>query len=252
MPSFYRKYWQPIFSHFARYDSDPRLRTSVDSNQPQPTSPRPLGLFELSRGLALDRGPAFSPAQLSIGRRLMERGEMAASGSQDSLPFAEEDASLVDSPDCDLSKNALIRKNPETLGFVIQFDLIRFSILSWLNLFNFILSFIRNTGQSYCEVQTVQQSRPAAVLASIEDLSLSIDSQHTHLDITSQLGTQVWHGFSLHNFWVCILYTFTTVEPGSDPAQEVLCFIYTVYCLKNSACGSIIYRLFNKPNYRGY
>jgi hypothetical protein len=33
----------------------------------------------------------------------MERGEMAASGSQDSLPFAEEDASLVDSPDCDLS-----------------------------------------------------------------------------------------------------------------------------------------------------
>ncbi|XP_046650573.1 uncharacterized protein LOC124341686 isoform X1 [Daphnia pulicaria] len=156
--------WRMNLPSPIRYDSDPRLRTSVDLNQPQPTSPRPLGLFELSRGLALDRGPAFSPAQLSIGRRLMERGEMAASGSQDSLPFAEEDASLVDSPDCDLSKNAPIRKNPETLG---------------------------NTGQSYCEVQTVQQSRPAAVLASIEDLSLSIDSQHTHLDITSQLGTQV-------------------------------------------------------------
>lgn len=116
------------FFPLIRYDSDPRLRTSVDSNQPQPTSPRPLGLFELSRGLALDRGPAFSPAQLSIGRRLMERGEMAASGSQDSLPFAEEDASLVDSPDCDLSKNAPIRKNPETLGFVFKIDLIPFSI----------------------------------------------------------------------------------------------------------------------------
>uniref|UniRef100_A0A0P5JHB7 Uncharacterized protein n=1 Tax=Daphnia magna TaxID=35525 RepID=A0A0P5JHB7_9CRUS len=145
-----------------RYDSDPRLRTSIDSNQAPPTSPRPLGLFELSKGLALDRGPAFSPAQLSIGRRLMERGEMTASGSQDSLPFAEEDASLVDSPDCDLSKNAPLRKHPPDT--------------------------LRNTGQSYCEVQ---QPRPSAVLASIEDLSLSIDSQHTHLDITSKLGTQV-------------------------------------------------------------
>jgi hypothetical protein len=83
------------------------------------------------------------------------------------------------------------------LGFVFKIDLIPFSIFSWLK--SFCLLF-RNTGQSYCEVQTVQQSRPAAVLASIEDLSLSIDSQHTHLDITSQLGTQVWHGFSLHNF----------------------------------------------------
>jgi hypothetical protein len=116
------------------------------------------------------------------------------------------------------------------LGFVIQFDLIRFSILSWLNLFNFILSFIRNTGQSYCEVQTVQQSRPAAVLASIEDLSLSIDSQHTHLDITSQLGTQVWHGFSLHNFWVYILYTFTNcwARKRSSPRR----LMFHLYCLK--------------------
>ncbi len=46
----------------------------------------------------------------------------------------------------------------------------------------------RSTGQPYCEMQ---QPRPSAVLASIEDLSLSIESQHTHLDITSQLGTQV-------------------------------------------------------------
>ena len=107
----------------------------MDSNQPPPTSPRPLGLFELSRGLALDRGPAFSPAQLSIGRRLMERGDLAASGSQDSLPFAEEDASLVDSPDCDLSKNAPLRKNPESLGFVSKFVFVFFH--RNLNFFSF-------------------------------------------------------------------------------------------------------------------
>ena len=45
----------------------------------------------------------------------MERGEMTASGSQDSLPFAEEDASLVDSPDWDLSKNAPLRRNLQEL-----------------------------------------------------------------------------------------------------------------------------------------
>ncbi len=41
----------------------------------------------------------------------MERGEMTTSGSQDSLPFAEEDASLVDSPDWDL--NVPSRRNPQ-------------------------------------------------------------------------------------------------------------------------------------------
>ncbi len=45
-------------------------------------------------------------------------------------------------------------------------------------------------GQPYCEMQA---SRSAAILASIEDLSLSMDSQqHTHPDIPSRLGTQVW------------------------------------------------------------
>lgn len=44
-------------------------------------------------------------------------------------------------------------------------------------------------GQPYCEMQA---SRSAAILASIEDLSLSMDSQqHTHPDIPSRLGTQV-------------------------------------------------------------
>lgn len=87
-----------------------------------PASPRPLGLFELRGGLALDRGPAFSPAQLSIGRRLMEMGEMTASGSQDSLPFAEEDASLVDSPDWDLTKNAPPRRNLQDISRLVAFS----------------------------------------------------------------------------------------------------------------------------------
>lgn len=98
-----------------RYEiPETRLRTSSETKSHfTPISPPPLGLYELSRGLALDRGPAFSPAQLSIGRRLVERGEMTASGSQDSLPFAEEDASLVDSPDWDLSKSAPLKRNTQ-------------------------------------------------------------------------------------------------------------------------------------------
>lgn len=72
--------------------------------QPSPLSPRPLGFLELSSGLALDRGPAFSPAQLSVGRkRLDDQSRATPSGSQESLPFAEEDASLVESPDWDQS-----------------------------------------------------------------------------------------------------------------------------------------------------
>jgi hypothetical protein len=120
----------------------------------------------------------------------------------------------------------------------------------WIFSISFCLLF-RNTGQSYCEVQTVQQSRPAAVLASIEDLSLSIDSQHTHLDITSQLGTQVWHGFSLHNFWV-LIYSLHIYNCWARKRSSPRRLMFHLYCLKNSACGSIIYRLFNKPNYRGY
>lgn len=125
-----------VFVFVPRYDSDPRLRTSIDSNQAPPTSPRPLGLFELSKGLALDRGPAFSPAQLSIGRRLMERGEMTASGSQDSLPFAEEDASLVDSPDCDLSKNAPLRKHPPDTLRCVSYSLCQWCKLRRSHLFH--------------------------------------------------------------------------------------------------------------------
>lgn len=49
-----------------------------------------------------------------------------------------------------------------------------------------LVLFFRAIGQPYCEMQ-----RPTAVLASLEDLSLSVESQHTHLDITSNFGTQV-------------------------------------------------------------
>lgn len=89
-----------------RYESsDPRLRaTAATEVRPVLASARPLGLFELSTGLASDRGPALSPAQLSLGKKLM--GSDDAAGSQDSLPFAEEDASLVDSPGWDLSRSA--------------------------------------------------------------------------------------------------------------------------------------------------
>ena len=79
---------------------------ATTESQTAPASPRPLGLFELSSGLSSDRGPAFSPAQFSLGRRLLDRGQITASSSQDSLPFAEEDASLVDSPDWDQSKSS--------------------------------------------------------------------------------------------------------------------------------------------------
>ena len=67
------------------------------------TSPRPLGLLELSSGLDLDRGPAFSPAQFSLGRSLIDQDNVKTSLSQDSLPFAEEDASLVESLQWDQS-----------------------------------------------------------------------------------------------------------------------------------------------------
>jgi len=142
----------------SRYEaSDPG--TKVTESQSAATSPRPLGLLELSSGLALDRGPAFSPAQFSIGRRLIDQGNMTPSSSRDSLPFAEEDASLVESPNWEQPRNVEMVKQDSP----------------------------RTVDKTYCEIQ----SRPSAVLASIEDLSVSIDSQHTHQDMTSKLGTQV-------------------------------------------------------------
>ena len=95
------------------------FRSRYEANDPVPkmtesqsiaTSPRPLGLLELSSGLALDRGPVFSPAQFSIGRRLIDQGHMTPSSSRDSLPFAEEDASLVESPNWDQSRNVELVK----------------------------------------------------------------------------------------------------------------------------------------------
>ncbi len=86
----------------------------------------------------------------------------------------------------------------------------------------------RAIGQPYCEVQ--QQLRPSAVLASIEDLSLSIDSQHTHLDITSQLGTQVWCdlyflSFSLSHF--CTSLSLTFAESSSSSLNFIFRALFT-------------------------
>lgn len=151
--------WRMNLPLGARYDAGDSV-TKLNECQSTVTSPRPLGLLELSSGLALDRGPAFSPAQFSVGRRWLDQGNrLTPSSSRDSLPFAEEDASMVESPNWDPSRNVELVKQDSP----------------------------RVMGQTYCEIQ----SRPSAVLASIEDLSVSIDSQHTHKDITSKLGTQV-------------------------------------------------------------
>ena len=142
----------------------------------------------MSSGLALDRGPAFSPAQLSMGRKLLEHeGQDTPSSSQDSLPFAEEDASLVESPDWDQSKNVALvftKQDPPRYNFVYD------SVQQIMTVPLIFFQLIRATlGQPYCELQT---PRPSAILASVEDLSLSLDSQqHTHPDISSRLGTQV-------------------------------------------------------------
>ena len=82
---------------------------SANEVRPVVANTRPLGLFELSTGLASDRGPALSPAQLSLGRKLVG-DDATGTGSQDSLPFAEEDASLVDSPGWDLARSAASAK----------------------------------------------------------------------------------------------------------------------------------------------
>ena len=76
-----------------------------------PLSPRPMGFLEMSSGLALDRGPAFSPAQLSMGRKMLT--DQARTSSQDSLPFAEEDASLVETPDWDRLKSSFSKHEPQ-------------------------------------------------------------------------------------------------------------------------------------------
>ena len=188
------KSWRMNLPPPLRYDQPPdpavSSRGAPASLSAGPTSPRPLGLFELSSGLAQDRGPAFSPAQLAIGRRLMETGgrgggAMTASSSQDSLPFAEEDASLVDSPDPwpEASSSArtgivvMPSSSSRRHGSAAQSS-----------------SRSASLGQPYCEMQV--PSRPsAAVLASIEDLSVSLDTgplqQRTHVDLTSKMGTQV-------------------------------------------------------------
>ena len=94
----------------ARYDAGDSV-TKLNECQSTVTSPRPLGLLELSSGLALDRGPAFSPAQFSVGRRWLDQGNrLTPSSSRDSLPFAEEDASMVESPNWDPSRNVELVK----------------------------------------------------------------------------------------------------------------------------------------------
>lgn len=171
------KSWRMNLPPPLRYDPSPSdqaaTRLALGGEPRPPASPRPLGLFELSSGLAQDRGPAFSPAQLAVGRRLMASqggggggGNMTASSSQDSLPFAEEDASLVDSPDP--WPDASIRQRQTRHQ----------------------ASSARALGQPYCEMQPPPPALPplprpsAAVLASIEDLSVSLDSSLQH-------GTQV-------------------------------------------------------------